>query len=666
MNCATTTKRILVFVTLAVAGQMGVESQTPPSITKQPLGGSRSLGDFHTFKPTFRGDPPLTYQWEVNGVKVVNGTNAVFTVGPLTAKDSGSYRVTVSNSAGSVISESVGLDIDPAFTVVSESPVARDSGQGMSWVDFDADGWLDLYCAGETQHLLYRNLGGREFQRHRVPSSLTAASHPSQELMGGFWADYDNDGLPDLYAVHGGTLTERNNQLFRNLGQGSFVRVTEGPQVRTTSKSVMALWGDFDSNGALDLFVINSAFDNSDAGVNFLFLGDGRGGFTRSRNGVGLEQRRAFNGGAAADFDGDGDLDVVTTAWGTPGNVFTVENLQGTEFEHFPIGSFGSFVKSCSWADYDNDGDLDLFVGYEFEPARLFQNMGDGFFEEAVESGLSLDSQHAFTGAWADYDNDGWLDLLVTTYRGPWDSSRTKGDNVDARDYLYRNNGDRTFTRIFTGSVVNDDADSITAAWGDYDNDGFLDLAVGRSSWWPFATVAGNKSVLFHNNGNSNSWLMLQLVGTKSNRSAIGAKVFLTTVVHGRRMTQMRELNAGHGWASQSDLRPHFGLGDAKQAERVRIEWPSGQVTELTHVSARQILKVIEPGGAPSLKGGQVMGRVEITLTGDSGKSYLIEVSTDLVHWSELMTLTVASEPVSFFDANSRGMVSRFYRAVGR
>jgi hypothetical protein len=228
--------------------------------------------------------------------------------------------------------------------------------------------------------------------------------------------------------------------------------------------------------------------------------------------------------------------------------------------------------RQAAWADYDRDGHLDLFVGGVNEKGFLYRNIGDGAFVRITNSiivrDLTADNSNS---TWADFDNDGSPDLLVTI----------AGSSV--KNYLYRNDQHGNFTKVTTGPVATEGGKSICAAWADYDNDGFLDLAVSNRG--------DQNEFLYRNNGNENRWLKLKLVGTVSNRSAIGAKVRLRAFVKGELLWQRRDISSDNG----SPLEAHFGLGDATMADTLRIEWPSGIVQELHNVSTKQFLTVTEP-----------------------------------------------------------------------
>ena len=207
---------------------------------------------------------------------------------------------------------------------------------------------------------------------------------------------------------------------------------------------------------------------------------------------------------------------------------------------------------------------------------------------------------------------------------------------------------------------MNDGGDSRSAAWGDYDNDGFLDLFVG---------TGGSANLLYHNSGNTNHWLKFRLVGTWSNRAAIGAKVRVGATIDGESIWQMREVSGGDGHMGQNSLHVHVGLGDATNAEFVRIEWPSGTVQELENVASNQILTITEPGGEPRLAATQENGQVQLTLTGKQGSRYALETSIALNNWTSAnLTVTVTNQTgaVTFPAPGAGSEAQRFYRAVLR
>jgi enediyne biosynthesis protein E4 len=225
------------------------------------------------------------------------------------------------------------------------------------------------------------------------------------------------------------------------------------------------------------------------------------------------------------------------------------------------------------------------------------------------------------------------------------------GDN----NLLYHNNGDGTFSRVTTGSLVHDGGVSGGCAWGDYDNDGFMDLVVANG----ISGITQN-NFLYRNNGNTNHWLKLKLIGTTSNRGAMGTKVRVKASIGGRTFWQLRVAHENDGWVSQHDPRPNFGLGDASVAETVRIEWSSGIVQELHNVAANQILNVTEPVRL------QATGRGVFEFRSWKGQVFGVEASPDLSVWSSLGSVTNTSGLIQFSDQEASNVAARFYRVLAK
>lgn len=263
---------------------------------------------------------------------------------------------------------------------------------------------------------------------------------------------------------------------------------------------------------------------------------------------------------------------------------------------------------------------------------RLYINNGDGTFtgwtgKPALMTNLPSNGQ----AVWGDYDNDGHLDLFVTQFR-------------PAHNRLFRNLGDGNFQEILTGSPVNDSASlSQSAAWADYDGDGFLDLLVANTSSIP--------NFLYHNDGNSNGWLEAKLVGTASNRSGVGARVRVKATIGGKTFWQMRQITAQ---PPAQDLIAHFGLGNATAIDTVRIEWPSGRVQELQNVPAKQILTVTEPARL------HVLGTSTFRIQSWLGQRFEVQASTDLKQWVPVTTVTNLTGTLDYPD--TAALTQRFYR----
>jgi hypothetical protein len=483
------------------------------------------------------------------------------------------------------------------FTKVSAGPIATlvSAGFGAVWGDYDNDGKLDLVLVNEQQdNYLFRNIGAGSFVT--VPDAVFVPDKVSSR--GVSWVDYDSDGYLDLFRP---VLNFQPRRLERNNRDGTFVSITDGDFLNLTGSFLGVAWGDYNNDGRPDLFLPNNG--EEDSLPNYLFRNDKDGVFTRVGEGV---------------LDG---------------------NFNGT---------------AAAWGDYDNDGDLDLFVSCHFHPPEiasrpnlLFRNDGNDTFT-SVSSLPANDPEYnggiSTACTWGDYDNDGWLDLFVA-------------NRLNQNDYLYHNNGDGTFTKVLDSVVVKDGANSFAAAWGDYDNDGFLDLFVG---------TGGTPNLLYHNSGNTNHWLKFRLIGTRSNRSAIGAKVRLHATVNGKTFWQMREVSGGDGIRGQNSLDVHFGLGNATNADLVRIEWPSGTVQELTNVAAQQFRTVTEPGGEPRLQIMRGNDNIQLALSGKQGSRYSIEASTALPIWTNANVSVMNADPSGTvsFPAPAADPNPRFYRAV--
>ena len=242
---------------------------------------------------------------------------------------------------------------------------------------------------------------------------------------------------------------------------------------------------------------------------------------------------------------------------------------------------------------------------------------------------------------WGDYDNDGYIDLFVSNASGQ-------------RNFLYRNSGGGSFEKITAGNIVSDGGDSIGCAWGDYDNDGFLDLFVANRS--------GQNNFLYHNDGNGNHWLRIKCVGTVSNRAAIGSKIRIKATLAGTERWQLRQVSGGDGENNSDSLMAQFGLGDAIVVDIVRVEWPSGAVQEFRNAAVNQTLTVTEPPRLAASPRANGVG-FEMNLTGAAGVAYEIEGSTDLANWMPITTLTNSSRATPFTDATATAYRQRFYRA---
>jgi enediyne biosynthesis protein E4 len=511
--------------------------------------------------------------------------------------------------------------------------IIETNGAGVALVDVDGDGLLDAFVlngtrlaedtrenqawpAGEapTAHL-YRNAGTGRFTDITAGSGLERVAWSSSVCAG----DYDNDGRTDLFTTAYGT-----NALYRNQGGGRFDDVTARAGLPTAG----IRWGsgctfvDYDRDGRLDLFVSNylrldlTTAAEPGQGVNCLWKGipvncgpkglptdtnllyhqesDGSFRDVSEASGIAAVTKRYSMTAAAADLDEDGWTDIYVASDSTAAilyrnnrdGTFADRALQsGTAFSENGMAQAGM---GLGLGDYNSDGRLDLLkTHFADDIPALYRSLGRGLFEDAATSaGLAVQNRYVEWGAgMPDLDNDGHQDLVYVTgnvypevearlpeypYKGPVVVFR----NVDGARFA-----DATTT---SGAGVIQPRSSRGAAFGDFDNDGDVDLLVMNMNEPP--------ALLRNDYAGSNGWLMVQLEGRASNRSAIGTTVRVT--VAGR--TQAQAVLSQSSYYSHNDLRLHFGLGPNRTVERIEVRWPSGAVTLREHVSAGQLVRIRE------------------------------------------------------------------------
>ncbi|MBM3325571.1 MAG: T9SS type A sorting domain-containing protein [Calditrichaeota bacterium] len=443
-----------------------------------------------------------------------------------------------------------------------------------AWGDYDNDSWDDLLCDGR---FLLRNREGQFFEDVSERAGIVA-NNPGG---GGVWGDFDNDGWLDFYSTNHDLNGE--DRLYRNNGDGTFSFVNEQFDIRNGRNPTEASgWGDADNDGSLELYVANSERWIDDNHQEYwpdrlYYYAAEFGIFVDITAQTGIADRRLYGRGVAwCDFDFDGDQDIYISNYRLHPNFLLVNqgslrfrdeafarNVQGVAVQ----GYFGHTIGS-TWGDYDNDGDFDLFVGNLAHPrflwfsdkCMLYRNNGApnwDFTDVREAAGVKYD-ETASSPAWGDYDNDGWLDLFVTSvYEG-------------RQPYLYRNCGDGTFENVnYEAGFHQKCYNSWGVAWCDYDQDGDLDVAIG-----------GPHGGLFRNESqNVNWWLQLTLRGTRSNKFGIGSRI---TVNGDAYRTQVRQIEGGTGTGGcQNSLTQHFGLGPPRRGSALNdlvINWTSGQV----------------------------------------------------------------------------------------
>ena len=488
-------------------------------------------------------------------------------------------------------------------------------GSGTVFFDYDTDGDPDLYFVNsgpvsqENQHtignVLYRNEGDGRF------TDVTEISGTGDTGFGmaASAADIDNDGDLDLYVAN-----FRQDKLYRNNGDGTFTDITEAAGIDNTLWSIAAVYLDFDVDGDLDIFVVNYLVYELSMPVSIykgivgyghprsyegtpdvLYRNNGDGTFTNIAETAGVTNPVEGRGMAAVawDYDQDGLPDIYV-ANDTNRNFLYHNNGDGTftdESIFIGVGyddrgvAEGSMGVDC--ADYNGDGWFDLIVANS-EKATLYKNEEGFFFADAtVDSGLEQPTLPfvGFSPLFLDYDNDGHLDMFCANGH-PQDVVEILGGNETyaQRDQIFQNNGDGTYTdvSVSTGDYFLEPLVGRAAATADYDNDGDPDIVIMNSD---------QRAVLLRNDGgNTKNYLSIKLVGTQSNRDGIGAKVTVTT----GNMTQIREVKSGSSYASGSDTRVLFGLGENQDIEKVSIVWQSGTTQELRDVSINQVLTIVE------------------------------------------------------------------------
>jgi hypothetical protein len=507
--------------------------------------------------------------------------------------------------------------------------IVEANGPGIAFYDYDNDGWLDIFLvngtkqegfpAGQepTNHLYHNNRDGTF-----TDVTEKARLHHTGWGYGVCLGDYDNDGYDDLFLTYFG-----KNVLYRNNGDGTFTDVTEkaGLQQSGTRFGTGCTFVDYNRDGNLDLFI--SRYMDLDLaktpvagasryctykgvpvacgplGLNkefcSLYHNNGDGTFTdvTEKAGIRLPGGRYGLGAVAFDYNNDGWPDIFVACDSTPNLLFR-NNHDGTFTDvameaGVAVNGDGQEQANMGVAvgDYDGDGWLDLFLPhFSDDTPLLLRNMKGEFFDDLTNAaGLAVNTQFVCWGVdFADLDNDGWLDLFHVTGTVYPEVEKVYPDyRFKTQRVVYRNLGNGSFEEVseLCGPAVLAPHSSRGCAFGDFNNDGNLDILIMNMSQPP--------SLLKNENRSSNHWLVVKAMGTRSNRSAIGARVAVTA--GGR--PQIREVLSGSSYLSQSDLRQHFGLGEAKKADRIEVRWPSGLVERLDSVEANQFVTIREGQG---------------------------------------------------------------------
>jgi hypothetical protein len=510
----------------------------------------------------------------------------------------------------------------------SKKYIVESMSGGVILFDYDGDGWLDIYFTnaptvamavkGQTSKgALYHNNHDGTFTDVTAKAGLSTPCF----AMGGAVGDYNNDGWPDLYITCLG-----GNVLYKNSGDGTFIDVTAKAGVADRRWSAGAAFGDYDGDGFLDLMVSNYVdFHLNDLpgfgtapnckyrGIDVqcgprglkgagdaLFHNNGDGTFTDVSKSAGVSDPNGYYGMGVvwADFNNSGRPDIYIANDSTPS--FLYKNIGNGKFKEIGLESGtavsqdGSEQASMGIAigDYNHTGRPSIYTtNFSDEYDDLYRNDGNwNFTDVSYQSGIALPSLPyvKWGTAFADFDNDGWLDLIaVSGHVYPQVDSLPSGGGYREPKLLHLNQADGTFCDAsdLAGPVLQERHVSRGLAVGDLFNDGNVDIVVGD--------LDGTPMILKNHGVPGRHWVSFDLAGAKSNRMAIGARVKL--VASG--MTQSDEVHSGGSYLSQNDTRLHFGLGSTKKIDRIEIRWPSGAVETLTDLAADQFYSVLEGSG---------------------------------------------------------------------
>jgi hypothetical protein len=499
----------------------------------------------------------VQFQWLKNGSEIAGATAATFRVGPVQSTDSGRYQVRVTTPRGAILGPVNEIAVDGKFERMG---LPWNFSPAVAWGDLNDDGFSDL-------------LMGRPALWDPVANQWTV---PETTLPFESYAlgDLDGDGRPEAIGVdYGRSVLEVWRSSSATEPWRLLSSLTFG---QTTGRPYLVVPSDADLDGRLDVLLTTVTTDREVGARPIpLLFGDGAGGFGKTNW---LDVGNGLYGAAWGDADGDLLPDLVLARhheappYGTAS--LRLRNLGQGQLDGTQTLASGN-ASEVAWADYDNDGDLDVFLTYANGAAnRLYRNLGAGVMSvlPVSSSVLSTDGGDSIGATWGDYDNDGLLDLFVA-------------NRIGSVCFLYRQESAGVFRRVTAGSMTSEPGNNHGAAWADFDNDGWLDLAVARAQ--------DSGSVVYRNRGGAAAWLRVRLRGVTSNRQGLGAKIRAESVIRGTNGWQMREVSSGGGFGHPA-AEAHFGLADADQVSRLRMEWPSGQVQERMAVPVRQILTVTE------------------------------------------------------------------------
>jgi enediyne biosynthesis protein E4 len=514
----------------------------------------------------------------------------------------------------------------------SDKYLLETTGCGVAFFDFDNDGWLDIFFVNgsrldgfpkgqEPVNHLYKNNHDGTFTDVTQKAGLAHSGWGQGVCVG----DYDNDGFDDLFITYWG-----KNVLYHNNGDGTFTDVSEKAGVAGTR----VRWGtgcafvDYDRDGRLDLFAANycdgdlSTWPLPDSGPclykgglvacgppglpggkNILYHNNGDGTFTdvSERSGILKENGTYGLGVLTGDFDNDGWPDIYVANDSQP-SAFYHNNHDGT-FTDIGIMAGCAYSQDgkpqagmgATAGDYDCDGWLDIFrTNFSEDTDSLYHNVGKAVFDDVTfAAGLGMNTKNLSWGCgFLDLDNDGWADIFVASGHIYPEIEKLDID-IHYRQaktiYLNQRNGHFLDISKQVGEAVQRPISARGAAFGDFDNDGDMDVVVNPVNDYPQLFRCGPAP----GQTAANHWIKIKAIGTKSNRSGIGARILCVAGDH----KQIDEVRSGGSWASQNDLRVHFGLGQATKVDRLEVHWPSGNIDMSENIPADQLVTIQEGRG---------------------------------------------------------------------
>lgn len=475
---------------------------------------------------------------------------------------------------------------------------------GAAWIDYDNNGYDDLYLTGgAARDAFYRNNGNGTFTL-QTNSAGFAAMDETVFTTGVSAGDIDNDGFKDLFIT---TLNTHHNYLFHNNGNGTFTDITLSAGVADTANSTSAVFGDYNADGFIDLYVTNWCVEyNIDLPTvkNFFYINNGNLTFTESSVAYGIHDSTACSLAAAfTDYDNDHDMDLlVANDFGyfpnhTPNSLFQNQFPLDTFFDVSIAANanFGMNGMGVAIADYDENGLLDYLVT-DMETPLLMHNAGGVFSNEAIAAGLQNDqvpdqsnggtrATVSWGCAFLDYDHDTYSDIIISQGDLSYDYPRPAYDP----NKLYRNNADGTFTDVSAAAGIDDDYTSRALAYSDYDLDGDLDVLMSILD----SANGIAHSFLFRNDAATGNWLKIKTQGLAANRDGYGARV--EVMFNGR--TLIREVDGGSSYNSHNSSVVHFGLGNTTYVDSLVITWPGGARDVFYHVPANILYTAVEGTG---------------------------------------------------------------------